>query len=148
MQRLKAAAESAKKELDGLPMTEVYLPFITADATGPKHLKINVTRAKYESLVAHLVERTLAPCMACLEESGVKKSEISEVYLAGGMSRMPKVQETVEAFFGRKPVSRIDPNEVVAIGAAILGSYLRDIPMDVLLLDENDENKEVQDDGR
>ena len=113
MQRLREAAEKAKRELDGLSATEVSLPFITADASGPKHLNVRITKAKFENLVEHLVERTLTPCKTCLKDSGVKKTELNEVLLVGGMTRMPKVQETVETFFGRKPSKGVNPDEVV-----------------------------------
>jgi molecular chaperone DnaK len=103
MQRLREAAEKAKRELDGLAATEVSLPFITADATGPKHLSIRLTKAKFESLVEHLVQKTLGPCKACLRDSGLKKDDLNEVLLVGGMTRMPHVQTVVEDFFGRKP---------------------------------------------
>jgi molecular chaperone DnaK len=135
MQRLREAAEKAKRELDGLNATEVSLPFITADATGPKHLNVRLTKAKFENLVESLVERTLAPCKTCLKDSGVKKSELNEVLLVGGMTRMPKVQETVETFFGRKPSKGVNPDEVVAMGAAIQGGVLRGDVKDILLLD-------------
>lgn len=135
MQRLREAAEKAKRELDGLSATEVSLPFITADATGPKHLNVRMTKAKFENLVENLVERTLAPCKTCLKDSGVKKSELNEVILVGGMTRMPKVQETVETFFGRKPSKGVNPDEVVAMGAAIQGGVLRGDVKDILLLD-------------
>eukprot|EP00128_Syssomonas_multiformis_P003271 Colp12_sorted_trinity150504_noHs@18242 len=135
MQRLREAAEKAKRELDGLSVTEVSLPFITADATGPKHLNVRMTKAKFENLVEHLVERTLAPCKTCLKDSGVKKTELNEVILVGGMTRMPKVQETVETFFGRKPSKGVNPDEVVAMGAAIQGGVLKGDVKDILLLD-------------
>lgn len=135
MQRLREAAEKAKRELDGLSATEVSLPFITADASGPKHLNVRLTKAKFESLVEHLVEKTLAPCKTCLKDSGVKKSELNEVLLVGGMTRMPKVQDTVEQFFGRKPSKGVNPDEVVAMGAAIQGGVLRGDVKDILLLD-------------
>lgn len=135
MQRLREAAEKAKRELDGLTATEVSLPFITADATGPKHLNIRLTKAKFESLVEHLVQKTLGPCKACLKDSGVKKEELNEVILVGGMTRMPKVQETVEQFFSKKPSKGVNPDEVVAMGAAIQGGVLRGDVKDILLLD-------------
>jgi molecular chaperone DnaK len=135
MQRLREAAEKAKRELDGLSATEVSLPFITADSTGPKHLNIRLTKAKFESLVEHLVEKTLSPCKICLKDSGVSKSDLNEVLLVGGMTRMPKVQETVETFFGRKPSKGVNPDEVVAMGAAIQGGVLRGDVKDILLLD-------------
>ena len=135
MQRLREAAEKAKRELDGLAATEVSLPFITADATGPKHMNVKLTKAKFEALVDHLVQRTVGPCKACLKDSGVAKNELSDVILVGGMSRMPKVQETVESFFGKKPSKGVNPDEVVAMGAAIQGGVLRGDVKDVLLLD-------------
>lgn len=135
MQRLREAAEKAKRELDGLSATEISLPFITADATGPKHLNIRLTKAKFESLVDHLVQRTLSPCKQCLKDSGVKKEDLNEVLLVGGMSRMPKVQTVVEDFFGRKPSKGVNPDEVVAMGAAIQGGVLRGDVKDILLLD-------------
>ncbi|KAJ1439715.1 heat shock protein 70 family [Ochromonadaceae sp. CCMP2298] len=135
MQRLREAAEKAKRELDGLSSTEISLPFITADATGPKHLNVRLTKAKFESLVEELVQRTLSPCKTCLKDSGVKKTELNEVLLVGGMTRMPKVQETVETFFGRKPSKGVNPDEVVAMGAAIQGGVLRGDVKDILLLD-------------
>lgn len=135
MQRLREAAEKAKRELDGLSATEISLPFITADATGPKHLNIRLTKAKFESLVDHLVQRTLGPCKLCLKDSGVKKEDLNEVLLVGGMSRMPKVQTVVEDFFGRKPSKGVNPDEVVAMGAAIQGGVLRGDVKDILLLD-------------
>ena len=135
MQRLREAAEKAKRELDGLAATEVSLPFITADATGPKHLNIRLTKAKFESLVEHLVQKTIGPCKNCLKDSGVKKEDLNEVLLVGGMTRMPKVQTVVEDFFGRKPSKGVNPDEVVAVGAAIQGGVLKGDVKDILLLD-------------
>lgn len=135
MQRLREAAEKAKRELDGLASTEVTLPFITADKTGPKHLNIKLTKAKFETLVDHLVQKTLGPCKQCLKDSGVKKDQLGEVLLVGGMTRMPKVQTVVEEFFGRKPSKGVNPDEVVAVGAAIQGGVLRGDVKDILLLD-------------
>lgn len=135
MQRLREAAEKAKRELDGLAATEVSLPFITMDKDGPKHLNIRLTKAKFESLVDHLVQRTLGPCQICLKDSGVKKDDLNEVLLVGGMTRMPKVQTVVEDFFGRKPSKGVNPDEVVAMGAAIQGGILRGDVKDILLLD-------------
>merc|ERR1719329_1244409 len=135
MQRLREAAEKAKRELDGLAATEVSLPFITADATGPKHLNLRLTKSKFESLVDHLVQRTIDPCKKCLKDSGLKKDELNEVLLEGGMTRMPKVQTLVEDFFGRKPSKGVNPDEVVAMGAAIQGGVLRGDVKDILLLD-------------
>jgi molecular chaperone DnaK len=135
LQRLREAAEKAKCELDGLSATEVSLPFITADATGPKHLNIRLTKQKFESLVEDLVKRTIGPCKACLKDSEIKKEELNEVILVGGMTCMPKVQSTVEEFFGRKPSKNVNPDEVVAMGAAIQGGVLRGDVKDILLLD-------------
>ena len=135
MQRLREAAEKAKRELDGLAATEISLPFITADSTGPKHLNLRLTKAKFESLVDHLVQRTLAPAKNCLKDSGVKKEDLTEVLLVGGMTRMPKVQTVVEEFFGRKPSKGVNPDEVVAMGAAIQAGVLRGDVKDILLLD-------------
>ncbi|OQR96969.1 heat shock 70 kDa protein, mitochondrial precursor [Achlya hypogyna] len=135
MQRLREAAEKAKRELDGLAQTDVSLPFITADATGPKHLNIKITRAQFEKLVGNLIERTLSPCKKCVKDAGVTKEEINEVILVGGMSRMPKVQQSVEEFFGKRPSKGVNPDEVVAMGAAIQGGVLRGDVKDILLLD-------------
>src|SRR3954466_6950985 len=135
LQRLKEAAEKAKIELSSSKETEVNLPFITADATGPKHLVMKLTRAKLESLVDDLVARTLEPCQAALKDAGVKASEIDEVILVGGMTRMPKVIDTVKQFFGREPARNVNPDEVVAIGAAVQGGVLKGDVKDVLLLD-------------
>lgn len=123
------------RELDGLAQTEVSLPFITADATGPKHLSVKVSKSQFESLVGKLVERTLTPCEKCVKDAGVKKSDIAEVLLVGGMTRMPKVQETVKNFFNKEPSRGVNPDEVVAMGAAIQGGVLRGNVTDVLLLD-------------
>lgn len=135
MQRLREAAEKAKRELDGLAQTGVSLPFITADATGPKHLNIKVTKAQFENMVSELVTKTVDPCQKCMKDADVSKSEIHEVILVGGMTRMPKVQETVEAFFGKKPSRGVNPDEVVAMGAAIQGGVLKGDVKDILLLD-------------
>jgi molecular chaperone DnaK len=135
LQRLKEAAEKAKIELSSSMQTEVNLPFITADASGPKHLNIKLTRAKLEALVEDLVARTMEPCKAALRDAGVKASEIDEVILVGGMTRMPKIQEVVKEFFGREPHKGVNPDEVVAIGAAIQGGVLKGEVKDVLLLD-------------
>ena len=135
LQRLKEAAEKAKIELSASVQTEVNLPFITADASGPKHLNIKLTRAKLEALVDELIQRTIAPCQAALKDAGLKASEINEVILVGGMTRMPKVFEAVKSFFGREPHRGVNPDEVVAIGAAIQGGVLRGDVKDVLLLD-------------
>jgi molecular chaperone DnaK len=135
LQRLKEAAEKAKIELSSSAQTEVNLPFITADAGGPKHLNIKLTRAKLEALVDDLVQRTIEPCKQALKDAGLKASEIDEVVLVGGMTRMPKVIETVKQFFGREPHKGVNPDEVVAIGAAIQGGVLKGEVKDVLLLD-------------
>ena len=135
LQRLKEAAEKAKIELSSSKETEINLPFITADASGPKHLVLKLTRAKLESLVDDLIERTLAPCRAALKDAGVTAGEINEVILVGGMTRMPKVIETVKTFFGKEPARNVNPDEVVAIGAAIQGAVLKGDVKDVLLLD-------------
>ena len=135
LQRLKEAAEKAKIELSSTPETEVNLPFITADQSGPKHLQVKLTRAKLESLVDGLVKRTLAPCEKALKDAKVSKSEITEVILVGGMTRMPKIQEVVKDFFGRAPHTGVNPDEVVAIGAAIQAGVLQGDVKDVVLLD-------------
>jgi molecular chaperone DnaK len=135
LQRLKEAAEKAKIELSSSKETEINLPFITADASGPKHLVLKLTRAKLESLVDDLIERTLGPCKAALKDAGVTAGEINEVILVGGMTRMPKVIETVKNFFGKDPARNVNPDEVVAIGAAIQGAVLKGDVKDVLLLD-------------
>ena len=135
LQRLKEAAEKAKIELSSSRETEVNLPFITADASGPKHLVMKITRAKLEALVDDLISRTLGPCRAALKDAGVTAGEITEVILVGGMTRMPKVIETVKQFFGREPNRSVNPDEVVAIGAAIQGGVLKGDVKDVLLLD-------------
>lgn len=135
LQRLKEAAEKAKIELSASMQTEVNLPFITADASGPKHLNIKLTRSKLEALVDDLVRRTIEPCKAALKDAGLKASEIDEVILVGGMTRMPKIIETVKQFFGREPHRGVNPDEVVAVGAAIQGGVLKGEVKDVLLLD-------------
>jgi len=135
LQRLKEAAEKAKIELSSSTQTEVNLPFITADQSGPKHLNISLTRAKLEALVDDLVQRTIGPCKAALKDAGVTAGEIDEVVLVGGMTRMPKITETVKNFFGRDPHRGVNPDEVVAIGAAIQGGVLKGDVKDVLLLD-------------
>ncbi|MEO5374684.1 MAG: molecular chaperone DnaK [Alphaproteobacteria bacterium] len=135
LQRLKEGAEKAKIELSSSTQTEVNLPFITADASGPKHLNIKLTRAKLEALVEDLIARTVEPCKKALKDAGIKASEIDEVILVGGMTRMPKVQQTVKEFFGREPHKGVNPDEVVAIGAAIQGGVLKGEVKDVLLLD-------------
>ena len=135
LQRLKEAAEKAKIELSSSKETEINLPFITADASGPKHLVMKLSRAKLESLVDDLIERTLAPCRAALKDAGVTAGEVQEVILVGGMTRMPKVIEIVKQFFGRDPARNVNPDEVVAIGAAVQGAVLKGDVRDVLLLD-------------
>ncbi|MGI9384000.1 MAG: molecular chaperone DnaK [Methyloligellaceae bacterium] len=135
LQRLKEAAEKAKIELSSTQQTEVNLPFITADQSGPKHLTMKLTRAKLESLVEDLIKRTVAPCEAALKDAGLKAGEINEVILVGGMTRMPKVAETVKTFFGKEPHKGVNPDEVVAIGAAIQAGVLQGDVKDVLLLD-------------
>ncbi len=135
LQRLKDAAEKAKIELSSTTQTEVSLPFVTADQAGPKHLNINLTRAKLESLVENLIEKTILPCKAALKDANLKASEVGEVVLVGGMTRMPKVFETVKNFFGKEPHKGVNPDEVVATGAAIQGGVLGGDVKDVLLLD-------------
>jgi molecular chaperone DnaK len=135
LQRLKEAAEKAKIELSSSQQTEINLPFITADASGPKHLTLKLTRAKFEALVDDLVQRTVAPCKAALKDAGVTAAEIDEVVLVGGMSRMPKVQEVVKQLFGKEPHKGVNPDEVVAMGAAIQAGVLQGDVKDVLLLD-------------
>ena len=135
LQRLKDAAEKAKIELSSRQETEINLPYITADATGPKHLNVNLTRAKFESMVEDLINRTIEPCRKALADAKISKSEITDVILVGGQSRMPKVQETVREFFGQEPRKDVNPDEAVAIGAAIQGSVLTGERHDVLLLD-------------
>ncbi|HZP94473.1 MAG TPA: molecular chaperone DnaK, partial [Burkholderiales bacterium] len=135
LQRLKEAAEKAKIELSSSQQTEVNLPYITADASGPKHLAVKVTRAKFESLVEDLVQKTVEPCRIAIKDAGVKVSDIDDVILVGGMTRMPKVQEVVREFFGREPRKDVNPDEAVAIGAAIQAGVLQGDVKDVLLLD-------------
>jgi len=135
LQRLKEAAEKAKIELSSSMQTEVNLPFITADQSGPKHLSIKLTRAKLESLVEDLVQRTIEPCRLALKDAGIKPSDINEVVLVGGMTRMPRIIETVKQFFGREPHRGVNPDEVVAVGAAIQGGVLKGDVKDILLLD-------------
>ncbi|RCK29056.1 molecular chaperone DnaK [Thalassospira lucentensis] len=135
LQRLKEAAEKAKIELSSSMQTDVNLPFITADASGPKHLNIKLSRAKLEGLVGDLIERTMTPCKAALKDAGITAGEIDDVILVGGMTRMPKVQERVKEFFGREPHKGVNPDEVVALGAAIQGGVLQGDVKDVLLLD-------------
>ena len=134
-QRLKEAAEKAKIELSGATQTEVNLPYITADATGPKHLVVKITRSKLESLVEDLIERTMAPCRTAIKDAGVSIDDITDVILVGGQSRMPKVQEKVKEIFGKEPRKDVNPDEAVAVGAAIQGGVLKGDVKDVLLLD-------------
>ncbi|HEX5683672.1 MAG TPA: molecular chaperone DnaK [Ideonella sp.] len=135
LQRLKEAAEKAKIELSNSTQTDINLPYVTADASGPKHLNIKLTRAKLESLVDELIERTIDPCRVAIKDAGVKISEIDDVILVGGMTRMPKVQEKVKEFFGKEPRKDVNPDEAVAVGAAIQGQVLGGERKDVLLLD-------------
>ncbi len=135
LQRLKEAAEKAKIELSSSTQTEINLPYITADATGPKHMNIKLTRAKLESLVEDLIERTLGPCRTALKDAGLSPSEVDEVILVGGQTRMPKVQDAVKSIFGKEPRKDVNPDEAVAIGAAIQGGVLSGEVKDVLLLD-------------
>jgi len=135
LQRLKEAAEKAKIELSNSMQTDVNLPFITADASGPKHLNIKLSRAKLESLVDDLIQSTLTPCKNALKDAGLKASDIDEIILVGGMTRMPKVVEVVKSFFGKEPHKGVNPDEVVAMGAAIQGAVLKGDVKDVLLLD-------------
>jgi molecular chaperone DnaK len=135
LQRLKEAAEKAKIELSSSAQTDINLPYVTADASGPKHLNIKLTRAKLESLVEELIERTIAPCRTALKDAGVSASDINDVILVGGMTRMPKVQEKVKELFGKEPRKDVNPDEAVAVGAAIQGQVLSGDRKDVLLLD-------------
>src|ERR671921_2581208 len=135
LQRLKEAAEKAKIELSSSQQTEINLPYITADQSGPKHLAIKVTRAKFESLVEDLIERTIEPCRIAVKDAGVKLSDIDDVILVGGQTRMPKVQDKVKEFFGKEPRKDVNPDEAVAVGAAIQGGVLKGDVKDVLLLD-------------
>ncbi|NOK85872.1 MAG: molecular chaperone DnaK [Chloroflexi bacterium AL-W] len=135
LQRLKEAAEKAKKELSSVASTDVQLPYITADAGGPKHLNVTLSRAKLESLVGDLVKKTIEPCKAALKDAGLDKSEIDAVLLVGGMTRMPSIQQAVEEFFGKPPSKGVNPDEVVALGAAIQAGVLAGDVKDILLLD-------------
>src|SRR5512132_2083682 len=135
LQRLKDAAEKAKIELSNSVQTDINLPYVTADASGPKHLNLKLTRAKLESLVEELIERTIAPCRTAIKDAGVSAAEINDVILVGGMTRMPKVQEKVKEFFGKEPRKDVNPDEAVAVGAAIQGQVLAGDRTDVLLLD-------------
>ncbi|MBX3646653.1 MAG: molecular chaperone DnaK [Rhodocyclaceae bacterium] len=135
LQRLKEAAEKAKIELSSSQQTEINLPYITADASGPKHLTMKITRAKFESLVEDLIARTVEPCRVAIKDAGIKVSDVEDVILVGGMTRMPKVQDTVKAFFGKEPRKDVNPDEAVAVGAAIQAGVLKGEVKDVLLLD-------------
>ena len=135
VQRIREAAEKAKIELSSTTQTEINLPFITADATGPKHINTKLMRSQFESLVDPLIQRTLEPCKKAISDAGVKASEINEVILVGGQTRMPKVGETVKSIFGREPSKGVNPDEAVAIGAAIQGGVLAGNVTDILLLD-------------
>ena len=135
LQRLKEAAEKAKKELSSTQQTDINLPYITADSSGPKHMNMKLSRAKLESLVIDLIDRSIAPCIKALKDAGLKASDIDEVILVGGMTRMPKVIEKVKEFFGREPHKGVNPDEVVALGAAVQGGVLQGDVKDVLLLD-------------
>ena len=135
LQRLKEAAEKAKIELSSTPQTEINLPYITADASGPKHLALKLSRSKFESLVEDLVQRTVEPCKKALKDAGLVAGQIDEVVLVGGMTRMPKIQEVVKQFFGKEPHKGVNPDEVVAIGAAVQAGVLQGDVKDVLLLD-------------
>jgi molecular chaperone DnaK len=135
LQRLKEAAEKAKIELSSTTQTEINLPFITADASGPKHMTMKLTRAKFEALVDDLIQKTMEPCRKALKDAGLSAAEINEVVLVGGMTRMPKVQEAVKQLFGKEPHKGVNPDEVVAIGAAIQAGVLQGDVKDVLLLD-------------
>jgi molecular chaperone DnaK len=135
IQRIREAAEKAKIELSSTTQTEVNLPFITADASGPKHINTKLLRSQFENLVAPLVQRTVDPCKKALSDAGIKPSEINEVILVGGMTRMPKVVDTVKSVFGREPSKGVNPDEAVAIGASIQGGVLAGNVTDILLLD-------------
>ena len=135
LQRLKEAAEKAKIELSSSQQTEINLPYITADASGPKHLTMKITRAKFESLVEDLIARTVEPCRVAIKDAGIKVSDVEDVILVGGMTRMPKVQDTVKAFFGKEPRKDVNPDEAVAVGASIQAGVLKGEVKDVLLLD-------------
>ncbi len=135
LQRIREAAEKAKIELSSTTQTEVNLPYLSADQSGPKHLQVNITRAKFEAIADELVEKTAKPLESCLKDSGLTKDKIDEVLLVGGMTRMPKVQEKVKAFFGKSPNKGVNPDEAVAMGAAIQGAVLSGDVKDILLLD-------------
>merc|ERR1712178_464005 len=135
IQRVRESAEKAKIELSSTTNTEINLPFLAADATGMKHLNLNVSRAKLESIIDDFVKKTLKPCELCLKDAGVSKNEIDDVILVGGMTRTPKVQDAVEKFYGKKPSKNVNPDEAVAMGAAIQGGVLRGDVKDILLID-------------
>lgn len=135
IQRIREAAEKAKIELSSTVQTDLNLPFITADSTGPKHINIKLTRSKFESLTKDLVDRTVEPCEKALKDAGINKNDIKEVILVGGMSRMPKVIDSVKSIFGREPTKSVNPDEAVAIGAAVQGAVLAGSVTDILLLD-------------
>jgi len=135
MQRLREAAEKAKCELSSSMQTDINLPYLTMDASGPKHMNLKLSRSKFEGIVEGLIKRTMAPCQKALQDAEVKKTDIGEVILVGGMTRMPKVQSTVQEVFGRQPSKSVNPDEAVAIGAAIQGGVLAGDVTDVLLLD-------------
>ena len=135
LQRLKEAAETAKKELSSSKQTDINLPFVTADSSGPKHLNLSLTQAKFEELVSDLVERTVQPCIQAIDDAGLSKTEIDEVILVGGSTRIPKIQEKVKEIFGKEPNKSVNPDEVVALGAAIQGGVLSGDVDDILLLD-------------
>lgn len=135
LQRLREAAEKAKIELSSTSQTDISLPFISADSSGAKHLNITLTRSKFETLVGHLIERTRGPCKNCLKDAGVSLTEVNEVLLVGGMTRVPKVQEIVQEIFGKTPSKGVNPDEAVAMGAAIQGGILRGDVKELLLLD-------------
>src|SRR5262249_51217830 len=135
LQRLKEAAERAKHELSSATETEINLPFIIADASGPKHLTETLDRAKLEELVEDLIEKTIGPCQIALKDAGVSVQQINQVWLVGGMTRMPRVQKRVREFFGKEPHKGINPDEVVAVGASIQGGVLKGEVKNVLLLD-------------
>ena len=135
VQRLREAAEKAKCELSSTSSTDINLPFITADASGPKHMNLTITRSKLETLVGDLLERTKNPCVQCMKDAGVQPSDINEVLLVGGMTRMPKVHDIVKDIFKKDPSRGVNPDEVVAMGAAIQGGVLRGDVKDILLLD-------------
>merc|ERR1719462_295772 len=135
LQRVREAAEKAKCELSSSQQTDINLPYLTMDATGPKHMNLKLTRAKFESLVGNLIQRTIEPCKKAVKDAGISTGEIGDVLLVGGMTRMPKVQETVQSTFGRKPSKAVNPDEAVALGAAIQGGVLAGEVKDILLLD-------------